>query len=280
MAQRGRRWSFTLNNYTDDDCQRLTTNASTPEVRYLIIGKEVAGTGTQHLQGYVEFTKPKRLKALKDFLGSDRAHCEISRGSGQQNRDYCTKEGNLLLEHGSMGPGQGARTDLNSVKEMLDNGEPAMAIAELDFGLYLRYRKGLEAYSAARQPPRTWKTQVVWLWGPTGTGKSRRAFDEASRLCQSVFWAVDNTCTWFDGYIGQKAVIMDDFDGTANLAFLLRLFDRYPMDVPVKGGFVAWRPRIIWVTSQYDPAHWYGDKGEHYNALARRIDEVICLTMA
>ena len=40
---------------------------------------------------------------------------------------------------------------------------------------------------------------------------------------------------WFDGYMGQKVVCFDDFrKDFCTFHELLRLLDRYPMDVPVK----------------------------------------------
>ena len=51
---------------------------------------------------------------------------------------------------------------------------------------------------------------------------------------------------WFDGYIGQDTAIFDDFRASGNrFSYILRIIDRYPMDVPVKGGFVYWNPKYI-----------------------------------
>lgn len=52
---------------------------------------------------------------------------------------------------------------------------------------------------------------MLWFFGETGSGKTR----EAVRLCREQFagdWVMlDITKGWFDGYDGQKAVILDDF---------------------------------------------------------------------
>lgn len=56
---------------------------------------------------------------------------------------------------------------------------------------------------------------------------------------------------WFDGYEGQEVAVFDDFrPWWCRFDYLLRLLDRYPMKVPIKGGFVNWIPEIIIITTQ------------------------------
>lgn len=58
---------------------------------------------------------------------------------------------------------------------------------------------------------------------------------------------------WFDGYMGQKRVVLDDYRSYhLPFNFLLRLLDRYPIQVPVKGGYVNFIPEEIIVTSPFD----------------------------
>lgn len=47
----GRRWSFTLNNYIDDEVSTVKANAT--NYKYLIFGYETAATGTKYLQGFI-----------------------------------------------------------------------------------------------------------------------------------------------------------------------------------------------------------------------------------
>jgi len=50
--------------------------------------------------------------------------------------------------------------------------------------------------------------------------------------------------------------------------------DRYPMRVPVKGGFVNWVPENIYITSSNHPDSTYTDEKiqEDIQQLIRRID--------
>ena len=82
---------------------------------------------------------------------------------------------------------------------------------------------------------------MLWFYGGTGTGKTR----EAVRLCRELYpdsWTmIDVSRGWFDGYDGQEAVILDDLrSGHLAFAQLLRILDRYPCTVPIKGNTLGW----------------------------------------
>lgn len=84
-------WVFTVNNYSDADFQRVLDLDKA--CVFYVFGKEIAPTtGTQHLQGYIEFKERKRFGAVKRLFPIQ-THLEIARGSWLQNVCYCTKEG-------------------------------------------------------------------------------------------------------------------------------------------------------------------------------------------
>lgn len=257
MTKRARGWCITLNNYEERDWDTIGDFVRDNCV-YGILGREQGEGGTPHIQGYLHFSNARTFAAVLKRLGNNRIHLEAAKGTPQQNREYCSKEGSYV-EHGSI-PIQGKRNDLIEIQDKLDSGVPEMQLASEHFAKWCQYRRSFTAYRQLRQRvERNWKTNVVWIYGPTGTGKTFRAIGEATRLSQAQPWInFDNSGTWFDGYQGQKTVIFDDFRGECPLAFLLRLCDRYPMVVPVKGGSVNWQPRIIYITSNISPREAYG----------------------
>ncbi len=88
-----RRWCFTLNNpVLFIDYYKLIKDTS--DVRRFVYGVEVGESGTRHLQGYIEFTKAKRIGPLKIMFPT--AHWESAKGSYKQNYKYCTKENNSV----------------------------------------------------------------------------------------------------------------------------------------------------------------------------------------
>lgn len=88
------------------------------------------------------------------------------------------------------------------------------------------------------------------------------------------FWSPGDF-QWFDGYLNQPIVIVDDFRGEYPLPLLLKLLDRYPMQVPIKGGFVNWCPKKVYITSNIRPDIWYQDSDSaSVAALLRRFERV------
>ena len=54
----GRRWCFTINNYTEETLSTLEKLIDEMEIEYMIIRFEKAPkTGTKHIQGYMYFRR-------------------------------------------------------------------------------------------------------------------------------------------------------------------------------------------------------------------------------
>lgn len=81
-------WCFTINNYQSVDEVKLDTMFDHGHFNYIIYGKEMASTGTPHLQGYVQFKKRLRLNQVRQII-SPRAYLEVSRGHPEMAARYC-----------------------------------------------------------------------------------------------------------------------------------------------------------------------------------------------
>ena len=69
---------------------------------------------------------------------------------------------------------------------------------------------------------------------------------------------------------------MDDFSGEMPLVQLLRLLDRYSVQVPFKGGYLWFCPDTIVITTNVHPRKWYNywERDSSFEALKRRIHVV------
>lgn len=195
---------------------------------------------------------------------------EVAKGSASQNKDYCAKDG-CFEEIGDIPTGQGHRSDLDKIAERCRNGESIRNIAEHHPGDIIRYFRGIRELHFLYDKPRTWKPTVIVYYGEPGTGKTAEVHSREQSL-----WTYTGS-GWFDGYEGQTGVLFDDFGGHEfKLTYLLKLLDRYPMRVPVKGSFVQWKPKTIYMTSNCYFDQWYKNiTASHMQALDRRIDQVI-----
>lgn len=247
------------------------------EARYVIWGKEVApDTGTPHLQGLIVFHSVKSMPQAKLVLGQQ-YHVERMRGTIRQARDYCKKDGQW--EEQGEAPAQGKRSDLDEVRVAIKRGASELEIAEEHFGSWVRYSKSFTAYRNLQTPMDDHVKQVNFYQGAAGTGKSRRAFAEARADGRDIWvWPGDQ---WFDGYHGQPLAIFDDYDGSIPIARFLKALDRYPNQQAVKGGFVVFRPDIIWITSNLTYHEWYPKAtAAQLLAIERRVTLFVDLTAA
>lgn len=267
---RAKHWCFTINNYTDDDIAACRRVGETHPCTYLVYGLERGDSGTPHVQGFVSFHTRLRLNQLRELI-STRGHYEIARGSPRQAAEYCKKDGDYH-EFGSPPLGQGTRNDLQAVQERIIAGATKDEIRSEFFTVYAKYPRAITEYIHDLQTKRTWETEVIVYWGKTGTGKTRAVYEFIS--LDDIY--VHPGDSWFDGYHGQSVALFDDFNGSEfKLSYLLKLLDRYPMQVPIKGSYVNWVPKHIFITSNKDPQVWYENAHEEQRrALFRRINTI------
>lgn len=262
MSRGTRTWLFTINNPESNDIPRTWTN-----VKYAIWQLEKGENGTPHLQGYVSFMKQQRLNAVK--LICPRAHWETRKGTVTQAVEYCSKEETREAGPWEIGKlDQGKRNDLAPLQDDLDAGKSMKHITKNHFHPYLKYARGIQSYRRIHQPVRTEKTFVGVIVGDTGVGKSKLMAEKFPK----AFW---KSCgdKWWDDYDFQEVVIMDEYYGWLPYAYLLRLLDRYPLNVESKGGMLNFNPKQLWICSNNEPINWYKwtDKMT-YEPLLRRID--------
>lgn len=259
-----RSWCFTLNNYTEEDEQFIYEWRE--DVSLLVYGREVGESGTPHLQGVVTFKRTFRFGQLKELL--PRAHWEHTLDREAAIK-YCKKDGDYFEISNNK---QGKRTDIATAVETLTR-EGLSSVVEHHPVTFVKFHNGFKALAAELAQPRQpgEKPYVKWIWGPTGAGKTKWVVDTEDEL-----WISGDDLKWFDGYNRQSAVLLDDFrDDMCPLRYLLRILDRYPLRVPIKGSFVQWIPARIYITSCKPPEKCYESSGEDIAQLTRRIDEVI-----
>lgn len=258
-----RRWTFTLNNYTADEVATLLLlrKFASNAITYLVYGLETApDTGTQHIQGYFETEKKISLSTAKTLF--PRAHLEVAKGTQDQNKTYCLKDGNGAEIGKPMA--QGARNDLQALAQQVVEGAPVQALAAANPAEYVRYHRGLHALRAAvHDVPRRRDTDkdVHVYYGPTGTGKTRGAIEALESLYGDDNYYKWNPSMgkWWDGYDGHRGVVLDEFRGQLPFGYLLSLLDRYAMKVETKGGSREFVADTIYITSPLPPQEWYKD---------------------
>jgi hypothetical protein len=237
--------------------------------------QEIGEEDTHHLQGYVEFSKAKRMSTLKNI--NQYVHWELRKGSRIQAIKYCMKQDTRVPNTEPVVVGTLPDLDPNDerekkvktsmlVKRLIDDGKTDMEIANEHFGYYIQSYRGLTHYRLLLSNERDFKTVVTVIFGPTGTGKSAWCY----KHLKDPFWKVKGQ--WWDGYHNQGVVVIDEFYGWLKYDEMLRLLDRYPYKVEVKGGYVQFNSKLLFITSNKQPSEWYNTPDISH--LLRRIDNI------
>lgn len=217
-----------------------------------------------HWQFVVYLSQKQRVSFVKKLFPT--AHIEVSRSKAVD--EYVWKEHTRVeatcFELGSRPMRRDSAKDWEDIWDHAKAGTFLNIPADVRVRAYSTLRRIEKDYMVAQPIER----KVNVFWGTTGTGKSRRAWDEAGF---DAFPKDPNTKFW-DGYSGHEHVVIDEFRGNISISNLLRWFDRYPVCVEVKGGSTVFKSTEIWVTSNIPPSKWYPTlDSETYQALERRL---------
>jgi len=281
-----RDWVFTLNNYTVEQVEHVKGI----ECKYLVFGKEVGESGTPHLQGYIYFKNSRAFNGVKSLFPQS-VHLEAAIASTEKNILYCKKGAQPKAEYeldGKNGLNYGRDADV------FEKGDKPLSQKDKGDCEVERYEEAKRAAMAGNLDDipgdifvRCYNTLVrikkdymdkpvdlgdvcgVWIYGPAGVGKSRKARAEYPN-------SYDKMCNkWWDGYQGEKYALIDDFgkDHSVLGHHLKRWADRYSFIAENKGGAINIRPDVIVVTSQYSIEQIWEDQ-ETRDALNRRFKVV------
>ena len=271
-----RKWIVTQNN-PQDWRQSLQNFWDSGKFRYVCGQLEKApSTGTLHLQAYLHcfesMRKPTLIKmnavahfepVLKDNGAAAYAKKEDSREEGPlefgeppATKSEAAKKGvearkernKIIMELGAL---NALHEGLLEVKDY-DRLKKCIGLIELDM-------KKLEAAPDVRG---------IWIYGEPGIGKSHYARET---------WAdpfVKGQNKWWDGFNGEKFVLIDDFDKNGRvLGHHIKIWaDKWGCTGEIKGGTVPLIYDKFIITSNYLPEDiWGQDDQELVRAINRRF---------
>lgn len=280
-----RSWTFTLNNYTQDEENRLKEL----ECVWMIFGHEHLDDEekTPHLQGAVIFKGQRRLSTLHKLF--PRAHWEQMRGTPQDNKTYCTKEdanyfeSGLMPEKGKAG-GEATKRKWAEAIELAENDD-LETLKEKFPGWYVQNLNKFKQIAADAKKDKSMedvtdneiKKHFLWLCGPSGTGKSHTARRIARELdCEEPYLKGLNK--WWNGYNHQKVTIIEEASPKA-CEYLASYFkqwcDKWSFTAECKGTVIAaCRPEYIIVTSNYSIDTCFPEEADS-EPLHRRFTEIV-----
>lgn len=249
----GKNWAFTIWSCTDQDIQWATNLIC----GYIIVTKEFGENKDKpHLQGFVQFQSNHRLASLKKSHPT--AHWEHCNGGADAAANYVQKvDSELITCRGVL------RTRAVMAQERKDLWESSRASAAkgdfdgIDDELAVRYYGNFKRIRFDNICTKEALDEIdnVWLWGPTGMGKSRWAHNIPNAY-------VKVKGRWWCNYDGEEIVVIDELSPRdKNEVDQLKVWaDHYPFPCEVKGGMMkSIRPKRIIVTSNFHPENIWDD---------------------
>lgn len=223
---RAKHWCFTLNNYTDEDVDRIIENSE--YYAYIVFGKEVGESGTPHLQGFVSFPERVRRNHCIERIGQ--AHFTVAR-SVDDSIKYCKKDGDFI-EIGVKPVSQGQRNDLEAFKVAVAQGCQDMKKLRNDFSdVVAKYPKFCQDYVQDHAPRKLVEAFPLRPWQSALYEQLKREPDS-----RSIFFIVDPVGnagkSWFGHYYaflhsnaqvmlpGKKADMAYTLDATIRVLFI------------------------------------------------------------
>ena len=236
--------------------------------RYIVAALELAPTtGHKHIHCYIQFSKPARL-SQKKLLAID-----VRRVTHTLSKviEYVKKDNNIIIEEGEFVTRGGYRgLTIKEAAELTFEEELEQDVQQVKL---IQYAKQHVAQHQASEERYFEPVTVHWLYGPTGTGKSRRAFEAgAYRL------------TYRDGFFNDwgdaKILWLDDYRGEIPYNLFLQLLDGYrnSLIANIKGGHKVVNYDEMYITSPLSPQECYprqAEKTDSIKQLLRRITEVV-----
>ena len=245
-----------------------------------------------HTHIYVTFTSRVRFSKVKKAFPC--AHIEEAKGTPKQNVEYIRKGGKwkdtekaetqitgTYEEWGNIPRQAGHNPQWENLYRMIEEGmSPAEIIQynndylpDIDLIAKVRQMLIIEKNKAVRLDLR-----VVYIFGATGTGKTRGLVDAHG----SDLYRVTDYVHPFDGYNYNPVIAFDEYHGQIPLPSMLDYLDIYPAELPSRysNKFICYN--LAYIVSNlpleaiYEGYRTSGKSGDlnAYKAWLRRIHEV------
>lgn len=239
-----------------------------PILRY-VIAIEKHQDGSPHVHAYIKFESKLDIRD-SSYFDIVKCHGNYQGVRSAKNViEYCVKDGEFIANFDVRGEPTYRSVLRRDLARRIIQTDNLVPIVEENPELIFQFRsltESLRLFRMQREPIVDWyDVRGVWLWGPPGVGKSHAIRAQNP----SLYLKPQNK--WWDGYSGEKAVLLDDMDLQGKcLSHYLKIWaDKYAFAAEVKGSTIRPRYEKFIVTSNYSIGEIFGEEDA---ALLRAIE--------
>lgn len=305
-----RKWLVTINNplehgYSHDEIKAIMSKVHGNSLYWCMCDEEGDECETLHTHIFIYRSSPFTARQIANLFPD--MHRDIAYGSTQENRAYVLKDGDkfhkLLDGHydytdkqGKQHSGinytdtffefgecpqehQGKSSSSEIVLQMIRDGHTNREIVDAVPSVY----KDIDRIERTRSMYRDadfanmWRDlEVTYIFGDTGTGKTRSVMD---RYGYANCYRVTDYKHPFDTYDGQDVLIFEEFRGGLKHGDMLNYLDGYPLLLPCRYfNRQACYTKVFIITNIPPDGQYMSVDRESRNAFYRRIHKVIRIT--
>jgi len=241
-------------------------------LKYMIACAERHKNGIPHCHALLYFPAPKMVTVnnLLFFKGQRPQLQKIQKYSSPEAAIAYIKKDGSFFEYGEIPKVQRSRsrnatqlpTKLEDVPlEVRENrianttlmAKPAQDLLKeglIPYPNYVKYDKLYSLYTLQEKlTSHKREVKVYWIYGPTGIGKSNYV---RTQYKPEDIYLKQNT-KWWDGYINQPVVLIEEFQDHSMLSLMKIWADVYFFNAEYKGGSLTPKYSTLFITSNYLP---------------------------
>lgn len=270
----------------EEICQTVVNKWKT-DTRQAVFTYCRSAEGMEHLHGILSSNSTVRFSTIKNFLG-EKAHIEMTTGTKKEAEDYINKmgkyseKGEVILakyQVGEIKGRQGSRADIQVIRDAINEGLTWRAVMRLEDRFYspkyISIIKNMYFDKRNKETPFKRDVKVHWLVGDSGSGKTGITLDLLKEYGEDGFFIVSDYQNPFDGYAGERIIVLDEFRGQIPYAVLLGMLEGYKKEMHARYANVLGLWDEVYISTIKTPEEVYSKMMEKEDSETDPISQLL-----
>lgn len=276
-----------MKSMSDEDICRTVVNKWITDKKQAAFTYCRSASGMDHLHGILSSNSTVRFSTIKNFLG-EKAHIEMTQGTKKEAEDYINKmgkyaeKGEVILakfQVGEIKGRQGGRSDIQLIRDAINEGLTWRAVMRLEDRFYspkyVSIIKNMYFDKRNQETPFKRDVKVHWLVGDSGSGKTGITLDLLKEYGEDSFFIVSDYQNPFDGYAGERIIILDEFRGQIPYAVLLGMLEGYKKEMHARYANVIGLWDEVYISTIKTPEEVYAKMMEKEDSETDPISQLL-----